>query len=208
MTAIAILVLAVAVCAVAHVVVMAAAGTALGLRVNEIAFGYGPHWFKRGRLRLGVVPLAGWVRFATLPEDVLSVPVQLLLVSTGVAAMLLASVALLGVAGLGAFVDGFRQWLVGASSPFGAAQPLVAAMRRQALEGPFLVTLGLTAAKLATLNVVPWPGTNGGQALAILGRRLGLARRWPESWTRALHTLSVIVIVSWLAALAWYVSKH
>jgi len=208
MPAIATLILAVAACVVTHVFALAAGGTALGLRVSEIGFGFGPQWLKRGRLRLGVLPLGGYVRFATLPQDALSVPAQLLLVSTGVAALLLASLALLGGPAIGAFVGGLQQWLAGAASPLGAAQPMVAAMRRQALEGPFLVTLALTAAKLAALNVVPWPSSNGGQALAILGRRLGLARRWPDSWSNVLQSVNLAVFVSWLIALAWYAARH
>lgn len=208
MTAFATLALAVAACVVVHVLALAAGGTALGLRVSEIGFGFGHQWLKRGRLRLGVLPLGGYVRFTQLPEDALSVPAQLLLVSTGVAALLVASLALLGSPAIGAFVDGFRQWLVGAASPLGAAQPMVAAMRRQALEGPFLVTLGLAAAKVAAVNVVPWPSTNGGQALAIVGRRLGLAKRWPDSWSNALQTLTLVVFAAWLVALAWYVARH
>jgi hypothetical protein len=208
MHALDILLLAMGVCIVTHVLVMAAVGALSGLRVLQIAFGLGPQWLKLGRLRLGIIPVGGYTVFATPIEEVLSVPAQLALTLSGVAALLIMSIALLGVASLGAFVDGFGQWLAGASSPLAAAQSLIAAACRQALQGTFVATLGLTAAKMAMVNVTPWPGTNGGQALAILGQRLGLARRWPESGTNVLRTLCFAAFVSWVVALVVFVVRH
>ena len=208
MPAFATLFLALVACFVLQVSVMAASGAGLGMRVLVFAFGFGPQWLKLGRFHLGVLPLGGYVRFTDEPRDVLSVPAQLLLSLAGVLALLLVSIALIGGAGIVAFVDGFRQLLVGAGSPLGAAQPMLAAARQQALEGSVVATLGLVAAKMAMINAMPWPGTNGGQALAIVGRSLGLATRWRDGWTNALQFLNLVVFVAWLVALAVFVARH
>jgi hypothetical protein len=87
----------------------------------------------------------------------------------------------------------------------GDAQAL---MRRAALglqAAPFAVVLGVVAAKAAALNLLPLPALNGGAALAVLGRRLGVARLWPERATVALFFVWLAPVAAWFVALCAYV---
>lgn len=67
------LLLAVALCALVHVTVMAFAGRALGVALDELSFGLGPRLFRLGRVSIRLLPVGGAVRFqtagATIPAD-------------------------------------------------------------------------------------------------------------------------------------------
>ena len=67
------LLLAVALCALLHVMVMAFAGRALGVALDELSFGLGPRLVRIGKLSIRLLPVGGAVRFqtagATLPAD-------------------------------------------------------------------------------------------------------------------------------------------
>ncbi len=47
-----------------------------------------------------------------------------------------------------------------------------------------------------------------GGALAIVGRRLGLARRWPDDFSRTLMGLSLLVLGLWALAVAAFLIRH
>lgn len=67
------LLLAVALCALVHVTVMAFAGRALGVALDELSFGLGPRLLRLGRVSIRLLPVGGAVRFqtagATMPAD-------------------------------------------------------------------------------------------------------------------------------------------
>ena len=208
MHAFAILTSAAAACVVFHLLAMAAWGRLFGFQVMEIGLGFGPTWLRIGALRLGWLPFGGYVRFVTPPEEVLGTAAQLLLALAGTLTLVVTAIALLGLPALAAVGDGFWQWLRGATSPLGAAQSMLRHARDQALDGTLVATFGLVAAKVAALNFMPWPGTTGGQALAVLGRRLGLARHWPEALTKLLTSANLFVLVSWVVAVAVFSSTR
>ncbi len=200
-----ILIASAAACIVLHVLAMAAWGRFLGLQIMEIGHGFGPTWGRIGVLRLGVLPLGGYVRFITPPEDALGTAAQLLLALAGTLTLVVVAIALLGLPAFAAVADGFWQWLRGATSPFGAAQSLLRHARDQTLDGTLVATFGLVAAKVAAVNLLPWPVTNGWAALAVVGRRVGLARHWPDALTKLLASAGLFAFVSWLVALGVFV---
>lgn len=67
------LLMAVALCALLHVMVMAFAGRALGVALHELSFGLGPRLLRLGKVSIRLLPVGGAVRFqtadATMPAD-------------------------------------------------------------------------------------------------------------------------------------------
>ncbi|WP_313621937.1 site-2 protease family protein [Achromobacter sp.] len=256
------LLLAVALCALAHVSAMALAGRALGVALEEMSFGLGPRLLRVGKLSIRLLPLGGAVRFQTaadaMPEweeddddahpasadhlhdargratqdlETLNDPVlsrqpmdgvpldrqpldrqplaaQLLIGASGCLVLIALACALLGgAAGFQALADGFAHIVGGALSPLHTAQDLLARVDAAAHGLPFVTLLGLAAATTAAFNLLPLPGANGGYLLGALGQRLGLAARWPASWTQALLLAYLALAASWLFAAAMYLAR-
>ena len=211
------LVLAFAACLPIHLLAMAAAGVAFGVSLEALAFGFGPTILRAGRLRVGLVPLGGYVRFADasdgralapgepLPFDRRPLAQRLAIVLAGVLALVSVAFATLGGAGLAAFAAGFGQIVVGALSPFGAAPAMLHDGVQFAARQPFAAVFGLVAAKFAALQLLPYPGSNGGAVVAMTGSRLGLARFWSSSLRGVLGLAVLALGVSWAVALATFV---
>jgi len=66
------LLLAVALCALVHVTVMAFAGRALGVALDELSFGLGPRLLRLGRVSIRLLPVGGAVRFQTAGATMLA----------------------------------------------------------------------------------------------------------------------------------------
>ncbi|WP_457444096.1 site-2 protease family protein [Roseateles sp. P5_E4] len=209
--------LAIAAVTALHLLTMAAMGHAVGAQLLRISYGFGPALFTTGLFEIRALPIGGSVRFLHSVEDRLSeeewpraldrlsVPAQLLVVLSGCALLLGLAVALQGRAGIDAFLALPAQWLTGVISPLGDAQALLQRIAAFAESAPFAVILALLAAKVAALNLLPLPYLNGGAALAVLGRRLGLARWWPAAATRAAVFAWMAVLVLWLVALGGFI---
>jgi membrane-associated protease RseP (regulator of RpoE activity) len=211
------LLLAIALVALLHVGTMAVVGNALGAQLQSVSFGFGPTVWRSARFHVRALPVGGSVRFLHTLED--SVPedeehraldrrptlAQLATVLSGCAVLLALALAVLGAGAVKAFVELPAQFFGGAISPLGDAQALMrqAALALQA--APFAVVLGVVAAKAAALNLLPLPALNGGAALAVLGRRLGVARLWPERVTVALFFVWLAPVAAWFVALCAYV---
>lgn len=215
------LLLAVALCALAHVSVMALVGRALGVAIEDLSFGLGPRLLRVGKFSVRLLPLGGAVRFQTSsavlpardeedgqPLNRQPLATQLLIGASGcIFLTVLACVLLDGAAGIHALAAGFQHIVGGALSPLHTAQDLLARVDAAAHGVPFLTLLGLAAATTAALNLLPLPGANGGYLLGALGQRLGLATRWPASWTQALLLAYLALFASWLVAAAIYLAR-
>lgn len=225
------LLLAVALCALVHVTVMAFAGRALGVALEELSFGLGPRLLRMGRVSLRLLPVGGAVRFQaagatgpaddTMPADeTISADVepqqleaqplwaQLCIGASGCLALIaLASWLLGGMAGVQALAAGFVNLASGALSPLHSAQALLARADGAAHALPFHTLLGLTAATTAALNLLPLPGANGGYLLSALGRSTGLSKHWPASFTQILLLAYIALAASWLVAAAVYLGN-
>ncbi|AVJ28420.1 site-2 protease family protein [Achromobacter spanius] len=210
------LLLAVALCALVHVTVMAFAGRALGVALDELSFGLGPRLLRAGKLSIRLLPVGGAVRFQTAddadvdPQHLEAQPLwaQLFIGASGCFALIALACALLGgMVGVQALVDGFANIVSGALSPLHTAQALLARVDTAAHGLPFPMLLGLTAATTAALNLLPLPGANGGYLLGALGKSAGLSKHWPASLTQILLLAYMALAASWLVAAVVYLSN-
>ncbi|KQV50518.1 hypothetical protein ASC95_14215 [Pelomonas sp. Root1217] len=210
------LLLAIPLVAVLHVATMAVVGSALGAQLQSVAFGFGPTVWRSSRFLVRALPIGGAVQFlhssdGAVPEDAAHRALdrqptlaQLATVLSGCAVLLALAIALLGAGAVDAFVELPAQLFGGAISPLGDAQVLLHQAALAAKASPFAVVLGVVAAKVAALNLLPLPLLNGGAALAVLGRRLGVARLWPERATVALFFVWLAPVAAWFVALCTY----
>lgn len=204
---------AVVLCMLLHVFVIALVGLALGVTVRELTLGLGPTAFTVGRLRVKAFPFGGAVRFKDSREEALDaadmrdaldgrpLAVQVFIGLSGCLALILVAVATLQIGAIRALVDGFPQIVLGALSPLGTAQALLAEAVERVAGQSFAVVLGLVAAKLAAFNLLPLPGANGGFVIATLARWAGVARLWPQALTTALLMVYLAIALSWVCAL-------
>lgn len=203
-------------CALLHLTTFAIVGSAFRIPVREMSLGFGPQVIRFGRVRIRLLPLGGSVRFKDLGEaglteadlqgalDTQPTWVQLVVALSGVALLLSVALVTLQLEGLRALTDGFAQIVLGALSPTGYAQTLLAQAHQAILQLPFAVLLGLVAAKSAAFNLLPFPANNGAHALFIIGRALGLGRFWPAQLTRWLMLAHLALMLSWAGALVMY----
>ena len=203
--------LAAAACVQVHVGTMAGTGVAFGIRVRELWLGMGPRAFGRGLLQVRAIPLGAAVCFENagtgstgLPDRALfdrrSAWVQSAVLLSGCAALVLVSAATLGVDGPRAFVDGFGQFVGGAFS-LTEARGLAKQAAAFAAQASWADMAGLVAAKMAALNLMPLPGTNGGNIVRIVSREFGVDRVWRDGFTAAVALGQVFLLMSWLFAL-------
>lgn len=216
------LLLAVALCALVHVAVMAFAGRALGVALDELSFGLGPRLLRLGKVSIRLLPVGGAVRFqtadATMPADDPDIDsqhleaqplwAQLFIGASGCFALMALACALLGgMAGVQALAGGFANIISGALSPLHTAQALLARVDAAAHGLPFSTLLGLTAATTAALNLLPLPGANGGYLLCAVGKSAGLGKHWPASVMQILLLAYVALAASWLVAAVVYLNN-
>lgn len=208
--------LAAAAATLIHIATIALVGQALGVRLRQVSFGFGPTLLHLRGWRLKLLPFSGSVQFwhsetDDLPKDEWHgaidrqpVAAQLLVTLSGCAALFALALVLLGRPAVDAFLAMPGQYLGGALSPLDRAQTLLSEVVGMAKSASFLTLFALTAAKVAAVNLLPLPPLNGGAALAVLGRRAGLARLWPVAMTRAALCLWLAVMASWAVALTTF----
>lgn len=189
-----------------HIGAMATAGALLGHVPHLIRLGAGPQLFRtRGRvpLAVGLLPLGGWVQFAEGDDDPfvggagwkLSV-----IAAAGCAALIVVGLA------LGASLDGLlRAWsqlVEGALHPHDVGAPLIRRyLDRLALEPAAAV--GSLALKVAAVNLLPLPSTNGGQLIAGIVRVLAPDRAPSRAPWLVIATVPILALgVGWILALA------
>lgn len=189
-----------------HIGAMAAAGALLGHVPHLIRLGVGPQLFRtRGRvpLAVGLLPLGGWVQFAEGDADpfVGRIGWKLSVIAAAGCAALIA----VGLA-LGASLDGLlRAWsqlVEGALHPYDVGAPLIRRyLDRLALEPAPAV--GSLALKVAAVNLLPLPSTNGGQLIAGLVRVLAPDRAPSRAPWLAVAMVPMLGLgVGWILALA------
>ena len=207
---------AVVLCVLLHMLVIALCGAAFGVTVREISLGLGPTAFRIGRFTFRALPFGGSVRFKDSREEALDASdmhgtldgrpllVQIVIGLSGCLALLALAIVALQAEGVRAFLNGFVEIVTGAWSPMGKAQALLAQAQQRLAGAPFVVVLGLVAAKLAAFNLLPLPAANGGYVIATIARGVGIARFWPQGLTPVLLLAYLAIAISWLWALVVY----
>lgn len=161
-----------------HVLAMFAIARCFGVRVNLVALGLGPQLFAVGRVSIRLFPFGGFVRMHDNREpgveahpdayDIQSGWVRILIPLGGCAALVLMAVALRGPGGWWSFLHGFQQILIGTLSPGVIGVDLVNSYVRAAEAGGFFAVAGILFAKMAAMQLLPFPVMNGGQILLEL----------------------------------------
>jgi len=205
-----------------HLLAMAAAARCCGIAVREVSLGLGPRLLSLGVFHLYAIPLSGSVRLKDTREE--GVPldkpagylddafnhkpraVQVLIPLTGPMALIVVALALRQWAALPSLVHGFAQFLAGALDPLSTGRQLVGGARAFAEQHTFPALLGMLAAKLAAMNLLPLPLLNGGQALlALITRDFSETPAWQQKLAVGSMWVWLALIASWLAAILSYV---
>ena len=205
-----------------HIGTMAALGHGLGIKVRRISMGFGPPLFSVGIFQLRLLPVAGSVAFKDtrtedVPDDISPDDfddafnhkpraIQVLLPLAGAASLALVALLLHPGSALASISHGFVQIVAGGLSPLGTAQGLIDGGRAFAAQQGFVPLVGMVAAKLAALNLLPLPAMNGGQALLALLKRD--PREDTAPWLQRLIEwglwLWVALALSWLVAIGCF----
>ena len=199
-----------------HLATIAVVGRSLGVNIRLFSLGFGPAIFEKRTLRLGAIPAGGYVRFRnsqweTIPPEEMSTALdgrsifeQIVISLSGCIALLVLGVGMAGAAGLDAFLNTPRQIFAGATSPFGDAQILIQQGWDFVRQAPFSILAGIVCTKVSALNLLPFPPLNGGAAIAVIARRIGIAKWWHPSATMLLAIVYFTLFVSWCLALMWF----
>lgn len=203
-----------------HITVVALLGRWLGIAIREVSFGVGPVLLSAGVFRLRALPLGGSVAFKdtqteTPPPGVGDKwaadafdhqprAVRVLLPLCGVAALAAVAFALRPGSAGASVAHGFVQIVSGALAPLSTGRQLIDGAMHVASLG-FVPLLGMLAAKVAALNLLPLPSMAGGQALLAL---LDPSPREMPPWKASLLQGSVwpmlALALSWAAAIGMF----
>ena len=192
-----------------HVLTMAVVGTVLGAKITDYGFAFGPvlFQFKIGDInfKFNAIPLGGYVKF-TDDFERLAVWKQIVTALSGCIVLLSTACLMLGITdGLGKFGRGFGQILWGAVLPLSVGKDLVSALADFGRHCSFTACLGLLAAKLAALNLLPFGTLNGGAVLSVLFKAaMPGAQNLIEKYQLITLTVYLLMTLSWLIALAGY----
>lgn len=199
-----------------HAAAMVGSGTLSGIVVRRVRFGVGPTVVRVGRLELAPLPLGCAVQFKDGRAELMDdgdeqgdferspAMVRLLISLSGCLALLGMALLTLGPSGFAVFLSGFKDFVVLALTPFSDGQAVLTEGFGLARHSDFSQIVGLIAAKLAALNLLPFMGSNGSAALAVVLRRLVPEREPSASLMNLWGLTSVLLALCWLAALGYF----
>lgn len=208
--------------AVIHVSALALAARAFGITIREVSYGWGRVLVNRGKVNVRILPLGGFVRMKDTRAEFNGIEplspqsdaydqqpriIQALVPLLGGCSLVLVAWLLMGRAAFAEVLAGFRHLFAGAMGPISSAPVYVQAARDLTVEHGFAALVGLLAAKLAALSLLPLPTTNAGQAMLALFFGSGKEPRWYQRLT-PLAVLAVLALVcSWAIGFAVFVCR-
>lgn len=196
-----------------HLTCMALCAHALGIGVKLVSFGMGPAWYSRGKLRLRLLPVSGYVKLKMAAEEEFEDDEpgacfdaqprwkRVLVLLSGVSAALLAASLVLGAGALDSFLVGFGQLVRGALHPLSTGVATWSALAQWTAAQPVAVVLATLCCKLAAANMLPATGSNGAQALLGLLAPAGEQARWERAVSPVLLLFTCVLMGGWLLAL-------
>ena len=203
-----------------HVSVMALCARAFGITIRRVAYGVGPTLFSIGRAQVKLLPFAGSVVLKDTREEQIyddesggdiynERPLwqQLAVLLSGVAVPLILALGLLGAQGWDSFTGAFAQIISGALAPLSVAQQQLADGEAFAAVHGFVPVFALVSLKLCALNLLPFGGLNGGQALLAIARGGKPYVAWEETASKWLLLPGLAVLLAWLGAFGLYCWK-
>lgn len=201
------------ICNTLHLLSAAAASWAAGVKIKEIALGFGPTLLRYKSLTLKLVPLTGYLKFLDTRDlapsddnitgafDLQPTSRQIMIVLTGSTVQLLLATVLLGQSAWQDFLAFPEQYVMGALSPFELAPSLLRDAYHLIQSTPLLTLLGIVAAKMAAYHLLPLAGFNGLQIIGIVVHRLGLDQFAPKACFKFIAVITLVSGVSWCAAI-------
>jgi membrane-associated protease RseP (regulator of RpoE activity) len=168
-----------------HVSALALAGAMFGVSLREVSFGFGKAIFTQGRLTIRVLPVGGFVKFKDTRTELISREessevvdafnhkpgiVQATIPLAGAGVLVLAAALIQPASAVFEVLTGFRQIVAGALGPLSVAQTYIHAAYDLTRSDGFWALFAVLAAKVAAFNLLPFPWTNGGQAVLALLR--------------------------------------
>ena len=201
-----------------HISVMAACARLFGITVRSgVSYGVGPTLLVAGKVKVKLLPLAGSVALKDTREEELydddpcldaynfqPLWKQVLLPLSGVGVLLALSMGIMGAAGWDGFTSAFAQIIHGALAPMSTAQELLGNGAVFANTHGFASVFALFSLKLCALNLLPFAGLNGGQALLAIARGGKPYVAWEEPVAKWLLLPGLAVLLAWLTAFGWY----
>ncbi|OEZ46343.1 peptidase family M50 [Janthinobacterium sp. MP5059B] len=200
-----------------HISVMAACARLSGITVRSISYGVGPTVLTWGKVHVKLLPLAGSLVLKDTREEELydddpcldaynfqPLWKQVLLPLSGVGMLLALSLGIMGASGWDSFVAAFGQIVNGALAPLSTAQELLGNGEAFARTHGFALAFALFSLKLCALNLLPFAGLNGGQALLAIARGGKPYVTWEETAAKWLLLPGLAILLAWAAALAVY----
>ncbi|HEY5756679.1 MAG TPA: site-2 protease family protein [Steroidobacter sp.] len=195
-----------------HVSALALAGVAFGIELREVSFGVGKALFSRGKVTVRLLPISGYAKYASTFETPEADPattfnhkpalVRAVVPLTGCVALMLVAAMIPVGAGISEVTEGFRQVIVGAFGPTSTAQGYIQALHDRSLSHGFMVVLGVLAAKMAALNLLPLPFLNGGQALlAFVPTDPNVEPGWQQKLVQFTFLPFIALMGAWLYAI-------
>lgn len=206
---------------IAHIATMAVVAQKLDIAVVTISFGVGKAFYTVGKVRFGVVPYGGYVRFEDTRDDE-SMPLKkptftvdangawdkqpvfkrIVVLLSGVMTLVIIGLVVLQSDGAEAFKSAFAQILVGAVQPFSEGVAMLHSGMAFATDHSVIALAALLSLKIAAYNLLPLPLLNGGQVLILL-----LSKLWPSIESNSTLpqigiTIALGLSFGWILALA------
>lgn len=201
-----------------HVSALALAGMAFGIELREVSFGVGKALFTRGKVTVRLLPFSGYAKFADTTETPEADPatafnhkpaiVRVAVLLMGCGSLILLAAMVPAVAGVSEVTAGFRQVIVGAFGPTSTAQGYIQALLDRSMSQGFMVVLGVLAAKMAAVNLLPLPFLNGGQALlALVPTDPNVVPDWQLKLMHISFLPFIALLASWLYAICFFATR-
>lgn len=199
-----------------HVLAFAVVGSLFDVGIKEISFGSGTKLFSYKKISVRLLQFGGYVSFLdTRVDELLNIDsqkalnskpiiVQLVIILSGVFAVLSFSLIVLGGDTLASFVNAFGQILNGALYPFTEAQQHIHVAKNLANEYSFIYIVAIVGTKLSALNLFPFSVFNGGQALIIIAKKIFRDPKWDEKAMLFLLWPGILLGILWCLALGYY----
>lgn len=208
-----------------HILAIAAVGHRLGVSVRTVSLGFGPLLWSRGVFQLRALPLGGSVQFKDTREtgEPFDAPAdyfddafnhqprkaQILITLAGVAALAVVALVLRQGAAVPSMAHAFTQYFEGATDPLSTGRQLIGGAHAFAVQQAFLPLVGMLAAKMAVLNLLPLPAMNGGQVLlTLMTKDLRETPAWQHKLAIAGVCVTLALAAAWLGALLAFAAGH
>lgn len=207
--------LAIAIFTVLNVSILAMFLKLCRVQILEIGFGVGPKIFKKGKVKIGLLPISGWVetldsRTKELNSEELKGAfnhkpwmIQVLVPLSGCATLLLVCYLIAGNSAITSFVSAFEQIFYGTLFPLTHGKQLVGEIEQFLDQQNLFNIIIVVQTKMIAFNLIPLGGLNGGQAFVSLIKMGKPSAKWEEGFY-ASFVIVFLIFFAWIIAFVSY----